>query len=451
MNARAVDRALIGAFAAVVLSFVAASWLSQIGAGEIEEAALSIHTNAAPSIRRLANTRAELRRLQLMVHRALDEAGPSRQRVLEIDAGRELVDQEVREYRQLPVYPGEAQAWRQAEDALDALDRELSGIVASLENDDLEGARGRQERLDEETETVARALSRAIDVNVAAASRLAADIGRSRRRGIHWTVTLDAAGVLLAGIAAALSLRISRAHSRAVQAYRDIAERRADELEQFAARMAHDVRTPLAAISLSLEVAGRYGSSDPRFSRALTRSQKAFSQTMSIIDALFEFASSGARPQPGARASMADAAEDVAAVMRARAEEIGAEIVVRASSHAEAPCAAGVLGSAIGNLVGNALTYVDGAATRRVTIEVTDDADEVKTTVSDTGPGLPVGTNPDHLFEPYVRGERARGRGLGLGLATVKRMVEAHGGRVGVRSSSHGCAFWFTLPRLGIG
>ncbi|MES1210101.1 MAG: sensor histidine kinase, partial [Pseudomonadota bacterium] len=61
--------------------------------------------------------------------------------------------------------------------------------------------------------------------------------------------------------------------------------------------------------------------------------------------------------------------------------------------------------------------------------------------------GLPPGLDPASLFQPYVRGPQARGRGLGLGLSTVSRIVEAHGGRVGVESSGAGCCFWVSLPR----
>ena len=106
-----------------------------------------------------------------------------------------------------------------------------------------------------------------------------------------------------------------------------------------------------------------------------------------------------------------------------------------------------MLSSAVGNLVGNALTYVDGAAERKVTVTVEPDGNDVRIAVADTGPGLPPGVDPARLFQPYVRGPQARGRGLGLGLSTVSRIVEAHRGRVGVESTAGGCRFWFTLPR----
>jgi hypothetical protein len=53
------------------------------------------------------------------------------------------------------------------------------------------------------------------------------------------------------------------------------------------------------------------------------------------------------------------------------------------------------------------------------------------------------------MFEPYVRGEDSSQSGLGLGLATVKRLVDGHGGSVGVVSRpGQGTLFWFRLPRV---
>jgi signal transduction histidine kinase len=193
-------------------------------------------------------------------------------------------------------------------------------------------------------------------------------------------------------------------------------------------------------------MAERYGGDEPRFRRAIKRATGAFRQTTGIVEALFDFARAGARPDPNARASASDAAEGVAVSMCTQAEQVGADIVVRASSRAIVPCPTGLIESAIGNLVGNAIVHVEGRAKREVAIETVDHGPNVKVTVSDTGPGLPTDTDPTALFEPYVRGKNARGRGLGLGLATVKKVVEAYGGHVGVNSTSEGCAFWFTLP-----
>jgi signal transduction histidine kinase len=67
--------------------------------------------------------------------------------------------------------------------------------------------------------------------------------------------------------------------------------------------------------------------------------------------------------------------------------------------------------------------------------------------IEDTGPGVSPGLE-DAIFEPYRRGPVATQPGLGLGLATVKRLVIAHGGRLGVRNApSGGAVFWFELPR----
>jgi signal transduction histidine kinase len=111
-------------------------------------------------------------------------------------------------------------------------------------------------------------------------------------------------------------------------------------------------------------------------------------------------------------------------------------------------CNEGLLTAALSNLVRNAIAHLDGGAEKRVDILAVDAGDRVHIEVRDTGPGLPPGAEAS-VFEPFVRGPRPQQPGLGLGLATVKRIVETHGGAVGVESrTGAGCRFWIDLPRV---
>lgn len=94
------------------------------------------------------------------------------------------------------------------------------------------------------------------------------------------------------------------------------------------------------------------------------------------------------------------------------------------------------------NLVGNALKYTREGVVVRAAAE----ADQVRVSVEDRGPGIADGDLP-RIFERYYRGQRHEGEGLGLGLYIVRKMVEAHGGRIWVESrAGEGSTFSFTLP-----
>jgi signal transduction histidine kinase len=67
--------------------------------------------------------------------------------------------------------------------------------------------------------------------------------------------------------------------------------------------------------------------------------------------------------------------------------------------------------------------------------------------VGDNGPGIPIEAQ-SHIFEPFVRVGGTSQPGTGIGLATVKRLVTASGGHIGVRSTiGVGTCFRFDLPR----
>src|SRR6185437_5287639 len=107
---------------------------------------------------------------------------------------RDLLQQELSAYQTLPTFPGEELAWKRAKEADDRFEANLSGIIAAIGDDDLPMALRLESRLDGSSEELARALSQDIEVNVAAAGRLAAVVQTSRRRGIILALALDGVG-----------------------------------------------------------------------------------------------------------------------------------------------------------------------------------------------------------------------------------------------------------------
>ncbi|MEZ4279574.1 MAG: HAMP domain-containing sensor histidine kinase [Myxococcota bacterium] len=104
----------------------------------------------------------------------------------------------------------------------------------------------------------------------------------------------------------------------------------------------------------------------------------------------------------------------------------------------------------ITNLMTNAIRYgrPNGVVRIETAIEaVPEGAGCVAVSVEDDGCGIPE-NDRERLFAPYVRGEgQVKGGGLGIGLAICRRIVESHGGRIGVdRGELGGARFRFTLP-----
>jgi signal transduction histidine kinase len=99
------------------------------------------------------------------------------------------------------------------------------------------------------------------------------------------------------------------------------------------------------------------------------------------------------------------------------------------------------------NLLSNALRHTEREGIVRITVTTADTDGRVE--VADTGTGIPVADQP-YVFDRFHRVDRSRTRmtgGAGLGLAIVKQLVEAHDGRVWVRSrEGQGSTFGFALP-----
>ena len=108
---------------------------------------------------------------------------------------------------------------------------------------------------------------------------------------------------------------------------------------------------------------------------------------------------------------------------------------------------ANVLGSALKNLLQNALKYAEQGKWLR--IEAARVNDEVQITIADQGPGI-VRRDLPHIFAPFYRAQKMVASavpGTGLGLSLVHEYMKAHHGRVTVDSAvGKGTAFTLHLP-----
>ena len=468
-------RALVIAFAAVAVSFVLATLVSERSDVKIRGDAALITGNAAPSIVHLEAFRSEARRLVVLaddeVDRALERQGQRDAAELRARAGRAarstrpplpapqagvlpadvmaVLDREWSAYRSLPTFPGELELAAAVVVVRQRFVDDLQRVLSVAHDGDAHQALDiLEQQLKPEADDLDDAVVKVVERNAQAANHLAGRIDRLGRRSILRAAGLDGLSVLLTILAAFLVTRFMRRYTR-------LMEQRADELELFAGRVAHDVLSPLGAASLALSyLSEKGGIQDPRARRMLALGQRGIERTRLIADDLLEFASAGAQPDPTARADVRTVIAAVIDEARQMAEERQVALVIETVDAGSVCCTLGILSSLVSNLVRNGVKYVGQGpgktvcvrARRQGSLTAGSPAPFMRIEVEDNGPGLPAAMEAA-VFEPYVRGPDNHQPGIGLGLATVKRVVEAHGGRVDVRSIPRaGCRFGLELP-----
>lgn len=217
------------------------------------------------------------------------------------------------------------------------------------------------------------------------------------------------------------------------------------ELEEFVSVVAHDLQQPLCAIKGNVELLRDfYGGQLDRQGREFVESAVRMSTRMSqMIEALLGYARVGRasrrhRPVDFNRAAEA-ALSSLSELIRARSAvvEVG-----------ELPTAMGdeiLLTQLLQNLVANAVKFCEDEP--RVEITGGLEGSNCLVQVRDHGIGIPA-DKLEEIFAPFKRlHSHQRFEGSGIGLATCRRIVENHMGRIGVRSEEGaGSTFWFTVP-----
>jgi len=437
---RGIITRLVVAFALAILSFCGSSLYAGYITREVDDSARSIARNAMPSIEHLADTRGELRMLDVALTRYEASHSPADRQA--VTAARDRLDVAFERYLAEPEsYPGEQALWAD-------LHRSLSGVDQAVEAALVDIAAGRSigNRVSHALDGASAAIRHSIDYNADEASSLAQRIESEHTRAVNISLALDLVCTLLTILVALLAVRAIQHHHRVVAERNRLVERRAEELEQFAGRVAHDILGPLSATRMAV---GHVGAQlqDPAMLRMLERGQRGVERVATIVDGLLRFARAGAQPDAGVVTSIAPVVQSVAAELEPVALSAGVTLSLPTAPACAVYGHAGVVTSLIENLVRNAIKYMGVRDERRVELRVVPEGEVVRLEVEDTGPGIPPALY-DTIWDPHVRGRTDGKPGIGLGLATVKRIAEAHGGRVGFRSRLDvGTTFWVELPR----
>ena len=432
----------------VVLSFAASLGYSHFLLQPIDEQALAITENAVPSLRHLANMRVELAHLGKSVRDFVGADGAVPNRIPPtIDATRQRVEAEFRRYRDLPISSAEVQWLPIVGQRLEQLRGATDRVVGAAG-----GAAGREtlhrlfEPALEQTDAAAGTLQR---LSETAARVHATRILETRKQATFIATLLGGASLAIAFVATFLVLWVLRTRAHIAQRYARLQSERNTELEAFAGRVAHDLRDPLGAIALQVLAVTRRHQLEPVLTPHFNAIDRQLERMNQVIGALLEFARAGAVPAADARANLTDVLSAVLAGIRPRLETIKVELTVTPIPALEIACTPGALSSVLANLLGNAAKFVvEGSELpRRIAVRVSEEAHAAHVEIEDNGPGIPEEAE-QRIFEPFRRLSTTRQSGFGLGLATVKKIVEAYDGHLGVRSRlTKGSVFWFELPK----
>lgn len=237
---------------------------------------------------------------------------------------------------------------------------------------------------------------------------------------------------------AALTIENARLYDQAQQA-----TRARDEL---LAIVAHDLRNPLSTVKMGSTMLMEEATSDLQ-----RRSAELVSRAADRMQRLIEDLLDATRIRAGklsiepvlhsAASIIAEAITMLTPLAGARNIELSADIN---RDHPPVMLDPTRILQVLSNLLGNAIKFTPEGGRVRIACELLDE--ELKVSVTDTGPGIP----PDqisHIFGRLWQAHAGDRRGIGLGLSIVQGIVEAHKGRVWVESEvGAGTTFHFTLP-----
>jgi signal transduction histidine kinase len=439
LSARALVFQTGAAFAAVILAFIGLGLAIPALVRPHVTQAGRIHRDLGDALRLLAEMRGAVVELRSSASLARYAEGPSRESELaeaRADVGRRAAElmRLAHGFNGVSAASDPTSSWSSLERTeIPAVVRLASSTVHAAER----GASTRElvRALIVRSMEIDRALEQLADANIRAVTRNAESI----HGALRWLV-FGCVAIALAGGSAAVFLL--RRNLRLTEAYGKEKERRISDLDAFAARVAHDLRTPLQTIQLSILGLRNGVAGDPRLAPAAARAQRATERLDAMITDVLEFSRTSAPVETGRFADVGTVLAEIREETQTIAAQRGVDVRLRASDGLTVAMSPAALHSVLGNLVQNAIKYAREDQDRSVDVVAAHAGGFIEIGVSDNGIGISRRNLP-LVFDPFFRGTDRRDS-YGLGLATVKRIIDSHRGTISV-DSTEGVGSTFTV------
>jgi two-component system phosphate regulon sensor histidine kinase PhoR len=219
----------------------------------------------------------------------------------------------------------------------------------------------------------------------------------------------------------------------------------------FVNKVSHDLRTPLTSIRMFVETLQLGRLEDPaRQAEALAIISSETERLSALIARLLDWArmESGKRSYDFRRQPVGPIVDDALRALEPQRIQTGAVVTREIDPGlAQVRVDRDALADALVDLLQNAFKYT--GPDKRIAVLARAAGNAVEIVVQDNGPGIP-GADQKRIFDKFYRGKDPLERtieGSGLGLSMVKHVVEAHGGKVSVKSElGKGAAFSVLLP-----
>lgn len=226
------------------------------------------------------------------------------------------------------------------------------------------------------------------------------------------------------------------------------------ELDAFAYTVSHDLKSPLRAIDgfLHLLQEQMEGRLTPDDTQLLDRVETSVTRMNGLITDLLSLARVSQGHLQRMDVDLSDLAEVV--IRQERHRDPAREVEVVIAPGLTANCDARLAHIVLENLLGNALKYSRGRSQPRIEFGRAPSApgDPPQLYIRDNGAGFDM-SRSDRLFKPFTRlHSPSEFEGTGIGLATVRRIIERHGGQIHATGEvGVGATFWFSFGRPGTG